>query len=144
MSSIAKAHQGSSNLWLSALLAWAGLATFALVMPPLTGLHARLPDPIQPLARKISYDKAVADSLAGKAVIIDLRPAEIRKQKPVPGSAIHVPEKTDSPEWDELDPLLESLQETPVYLIFPQQGDHPAHFKLMSYQLNLSAVEMTP
>jgi hypothetical protein len=144
MSSIDKTHQDSPSLWLSALLAWAGLATFALVMPPLTGLHARLPDPIQPLARKISYDKAVADSLAGKAVIIDLRPAEIRKQKPVPGSAIHVPENPDSKEWDKLAPLLESLQGTPVYLIFPQQGDHPAHFKLMSYQLNLSAVEMTP
>ena len=144
MSSIDKTHQDSPSLWLSALLAWAGLATFALVMPPLTGLHARLPDPIQPLARKISYDKAVADSLAGKAVIIDLRPAEIRKQKPVPGSAIHVPEKPDSQEWDKLAPLLESLQGTPVYLIFPRQGDHPAHFKLMSYQLDLWAVEMTP
>ena len=100
MSLIAKAHQGGPSLWLSALLTWAGLATFALVMPPLTGLHARLPEPIQPLAQKISYDKAVADSLAGKAVIIDLRPTEIRKQKPVPGSAIHVPNKPDGQEWD--------------------------------------------
>ena len=144
MSSIAKAHQGSPSLWLSALLVWAGLATFALVMPPLTGLHARLPEPIRSLAQKISYDKAVADSLAGKAVIIDLRPAEVRKQKPVPGSAIHVPNKPDGQEWDKLAPLLESLQGTPVYLIFPRQGDHPAHFKLMSYQLDLWSVEMTP
>ena len=143
MSSIAKAHQGSPSLWLSALLVLAGLATFALVMPPLTGLHARLPEPIRSLAQKISYDKAVADSLAGKAVIIDLRPAEVRKQKPVPGSAIHVPEKPNGQEWDKLTPLLESLQGTPVYLIFPPQGDHPARFKLMSYQLDLSAVEMT-
>jgi len=144
MSSIAKAHQGSPSLWLSALLVLAGLATFALVMPPLTGLHARLPEPIRSLAQKISYDKAVADSLAGKAVIIDLRPAEVRKQKPVPGSAIHVPEKPNGQEWDKLAPLLESLQGTPVYLIFPRQGDHPAHFKLMSYQLDLWSVEMTP
>ena len=144
MSSIAKAHQGSPSLWLSALLVLAGLATFALVMPPLTGLHARLPEPIRSLAQKISYDKAVADSLAGKAVIIDLRPTEVRKQKPVPGSAIHVPEKPNGQEWDKLAPLLESLQGTPVYLIFPRQGDHPAHFKLMSYQLDLSAVEMIP
>ncbi len=144
MSLIAKTHQDSPNLWLSALLVWAGLATFALVMPSLTGLHARLPEQIRTLAQKISYDKAVADSLAGKAVIIDLRPAEIRKQKPVPGSAIHVPEKPDSQEWDKLAPLLESLQGTPVYLIFPQQGDHPAHFKIMSYQLDLWSVEMTP
>jgi hypothetical protein len=144
MSSIAKARQDSPSLWLSALLAGAGLATFALVMPPLTGLHAQLPEPIQPLAQKISYDKAVADSLAGKAVIIDLRPTEVRKQKPVPGSAIHVPEKPNEQEWDKLAPLLESLQGTSVYLIFPRQGDHPAHFKLMSYQLDLSAVEMTP
>ncbi len=144
MSSIAKTHQDSPNLWLSALLVWAGLATFALVMPSLTGLHARLPEQIRTLAQKINYDKAVADSLAGKAVIIDLRPAEIRKQKPVPGSAIHVPEKPDSQEWDKLAPLLESLQGTPVYLIFPQQGDHPAHFKIMSYQLDLWSVEMTP
>lgn len=144
MSSIAKAHQGSPSLWLSALLVLAGLATFALVMPPLTGLHARLPEPIRSLAQKISYDKAVADSLAGKAVIIDLRPAEVRKQKPVPGSAIHVPEKPNGQEWDKLAPLLESLQGTPVYLIFPLQGDHPAHFKLMSYQLDLWSVEMTP
>ena len=144
MSSIAKAHQGSPSLWLSALLVLAGLATFALVMPPLTGLHARLPEPIRSLAQKVSYDKAVADSLAGKAVIIDLRPAEVRKQKPVPGSAIHVPEKPNGQEWDKLAPLLESLQGTPVYLIFPRQGDHPAHFKLMSYQLDLWSVEMTP
>ena len=113
-------------------------------MPFLTGLHARLPESTQPLAQKIDFAKAVADSLAGKAVIIDLRPTEAREQRPVPGSAIHVPEKTDSQEWDKLAPLLESLQGTPVYLIFPRQGDHPAHFKLMSYQLDLSAVEMTP
>jgi hypothetical protein len=144
MSSIDKARQGSPSLWLSALLAWAGLATFALMMPLLTGLHAQLPEPIRSLAQKISYDKAVADSLAGKAVIIDLRPAEVRKQKPVPGSAIHVPEKPNGQEWDKLAPLLESLQGTPVYLIFPRQGDHPAHFKLMSYQLDLWSVEMTP
>jgi len=143
MSSIDKARQGSPSLWLSALLAWAGLATFALMMPLLTGLHAQLPETIRSLAQKISYDKAVEDSLAGKAVIIDLRPAEIRKQKPVPGSAIHVPEKPNGQEWDKLTPLLESLQGTPVYLIFPPQGDHPARFKLMSYQLDLSAVEMT-
>jgi len=144
MLSINKAHQVSPSLWLSALLAWAGLATFALVMPPITGLHARLPEPIQTLAQKISYDKAVANSLAGKAVIVDLRPAEAREQRPVPGSAIHVPEKPDSPEWDALSPLFESLQRTPVYLIFPRQGNHPAHFKLMSYQLDLWSVEMTP
>ena len=144
MSSIDKAHQGSPSLWLSSLLAWVGLATFALVMPPLTGLHARLPESIQPLAQKINFDKAVADSLAGKAVIIDLRPGEAREQRPVPGSAIHVPKKTDNPEWDKLAPLLESLQGTPVYLIFPQQGDHPAHFKLMSYRLDLWSVVMTP
>ena len=144
MSLIVKTHQGGLSLWLSALLAWAGLATFALVMPPLTGLHARLPGSIQPLAQKINFDKAVTDSLAGKAVIIDLRPTEAREQRPVPGSAIHVPEKPDSPEWDTIAPLLESLKGTPVYIIFPHQDDHPARFKLMSYQLDLWAIDMTP
>ena len=144
MSLIVKTHQGTLSLWLSTLLASAGLATFALVMPPLTGLHASLPKPIQQLNQKIDFSKAVADSLAGRAVIIDLRPVEIQTQKPVPGSAILLPKKPTSPEWDTLAPLLESLKGTPVYVIFPNKGDHPAHFKLMSYHLDLWSVDTTP
>ena len=41
-------------------------------------------------------------------------------------------------------PLLESLKGTPVYIIFPHQDDHPARFKLMSYKLDLWAIDMTP
>ncbi len=144
MSSPANPPKTALPLWLSTLLVWAGLSIYASIMPLLTGLHARLPESTQPLAQKIDFTKAVADSLAGRAVIVDLRPSKIRSQKPVPGSAIHVPEKPDSPEWDALSPLFESLQGTPVYLIFPRQGNHPAHFKLIPYQLDLWSVEMTP
>ena len=104
----------------------------------------RLLEPIQPLRQKINFNKAVEHSLSGQAVIVDLRPAETRIQKPVPGSAILLPKKPNSPEWDALAPLLESLKGTPVYVIFPKKGDHPAHFKLMSYQLDLWSVDMTP
>ena len=144
MSSSAKAHQAAFSLWLNTLLTWFGLVAFAIIMPLLSGLHARLLEPIQPLRQKINFNKAVEHSLSGQAVIVDLRPAETRIQKPVPGSAILLPKKPNSPEWDALAPLLESLKGTPVYVIFPKKGDHPAHFKLMSYQLDLWSVDMTP
>jgi len=80
MSSIANNHQSSSSLWLSAMLVLAGLIAFALAMPPLTGLHTQLPRPVTQLNQTINFEKAVADSLAGRAVIIDLRPVEIQKQ----------------------------------------------------------------
>lgn len=136
--------RASSALWKGTLIIGAGLAVFALAMPLLTGLHTQLPGTLQPLVQKIGFQQAVADSLAGRAVIIDLRPAKAREQIPVPGSAILVPDESESPDWDALAPLLESLWGTPVYLIFPRSGDHPAHFKLMPYQLDLWFVEMTP
>jgi len=144
MSSIANNHQSSSSLWLSAMLVLAGLIAFALAMPPLTSLHAQLPRPVTQLNQTINFEKAVADSLAGRAVIIDLRPVEIQKQKPVPGSAILLPKEPTSPKWEALAPLLESLKDTPVYVIFPNKGDHPAHFKLMSYHLDLWSVDTSP
>ncbi len=144
MSSIVKTRQSSSSLWLSAMLVLAGLIAFALAMPPLTGLHASLPKPIQQLNQRIDFSKAVADSLAGRAVIIDLRPVEIQKQKPVPGSAILLPKEPTSPKWEALAPLLESLKGTPVYVIFPNKDDHPAQFKLMSYHLDLWSVDTSP
>ena len=144
MSLSAKVLPVSRSLLLKALLAWFGLLAFAIVMPPLSGLHAHLLKPIQPLMQKVSLNKAVEHSLSGQAVIVDLRPAEIREQKPVPGSVILLPRKLDSPEWDKIAPLLESLKATPVYIIFPHQKDHPARSKLISYQLDLRAVDMTP
>ena len=144
MSSSAKAPPATRSLWLKAQLTWFGLVAFAIVMPLLSGLHAHLLKPIQPLMQKINFNEAVEHSLSGQAVIVDLRPAEIREQKPVPGSVILLPKKLDSPEWDMIAPLLESLKGTPVYIIFPHQDDHPARFKLMSYQLDLWAIDMTP
>ena len=144
MSSSAKAPPATRPLWLKALLTWFGLVAFAIVMPLLSGLHAHLLKPIQPLRQKINFNEAVKHSLSGQAVIVDLRPAEIRRQKPVPGSVILLPKKPDSPEWDTVAPLLESLKGTPVYIIFPHQDDHPARFKLMSYKLDLWAIDMTP
>jgi len=126
------------------MLVLAGLIAFALAMPPLTSLHAQLPRPVTQLNQTINFEKAVADSLAGRAVIIDLRPVEIQKQKPVPGSAILLPKEPTSPKWEALAPLLESLKDTPVYVIFPIKGDHPAHFKLMSYHLDLWSVDTSP
>ena len=126
------------------MLVLAGLIAFALAMPPLTGLHTQLPRPVTQLNQTINFEKAVADSLAGRAVIIDLRPVEIQKQKPVPGSAILLPKEPISPKWEALAPLLESLKDTPVYVIFPNKGDHPAHFKLMSYHLDLWSVDTSP
>ena len=130
------------TLGLGTLLTVAGLTAVALVMPSATGLHAELSEPIKLLTRTINYSLAIINSQEGLAVIVDLRLADDRDKNPVPGGAIIVPEQSDSPEWNHLTPLLESLEGTPVYIIFPSRGEHPAYFKLRSHGLDLWSVEM--
>jgi hypothetical protein len=82
------------------------------------------------------------NSREGLAVIVDLRPTDDRNKNPVPDGAVIVPEQSNSPEWEKLTPLLESLEGTPVYIIFPPSGEHPAYSKLRSLGLDLWSVEM--
>ncbi len=114
----------------------------SLVMPSATGLHAELSEPINLLTRTIDYSLAMENSREGLAVIVDLRPTDDRNKNPVPDGAVIVPEQSNSPEWEKLTPLLESLEGTPVYIIFPPSGEHPAYSKLRSLGLDLWSVEM--
>ncbi|MBR90156.1 MAG: hypothetical protein CMO66_02645 [Verrucomicrobiales bacterium] len=140
MSSLAESPR---NIILGSLLASAGLIILSLFLPRVTGLHAKLPDPLKPLTQEISYKLAVENSLAGTGVILDLRSPDKRAQNPVPGGAIVVPEESGDPKWDKLAPLLESLVDTPVYVIFPAQGEHPGFFKIRSRPLDLWSVNMS-
>ena len=130
------------TLGLGALLTVAGLTALSLVMPSATGLHAELSEPINLVTRTINYSSAMENSRGGLAVIVDLRPTDDRNKNPVLGGAVIVPEQSNSPEWEKLAPLLESLEGTPVYIIFPPSGERPAYFKLRSLGLDLWSVEM--
>ena len=130
------------TLGLGTLLIVAGLMALSLIMPRVTGLHAELSEPINLLTRTINYSLAMENSREGLAVIVDLRPTDDRNKNPVADGAVIVPEQSNSPEWEKLTPLLESLEGTPVYIIFPPSGEHPAYSKLRSLGLDLWSVEM--
>lgn len=128
--------------WLGAGLVFGVLALFSAIMPSVTGQHARLRDQLRPSIQEVSASTAVEDSLAGRAVIVDLRPLAERQAKPIPGGAILPPGTLDRPQWNLAGPLLESLAGTPVHVILPPDGaGRQAFRKLRGYKLDLRLVE---
>ena len=117
------------------------LFLFSIIMPLITGLHAQMPADLTPKLEKIPFAQAIKDSLAGKAVIVDLRTQAKREQDPVKGGAITTPKSGNDSEWEKLMPLMESLAGTPVYVILPPDvAQNKAFRKLRSFKLNLLMV----
>ncbi|MDX1682679.1 MAG: hypothetical protein R3336_06145 [Phycisphaeraceae bacterium] len=100
--------------WLSAVLVLlaAGLGSAAAV----NGLSLQPITPMRTLPT-IDWEEAHADSLAGRAVIIDLRRPSRRQRSPVPGGAIELPADPGRPAWHQKRELLATLEGTPVYLL---------------------------
>lgn len=126
----------------SAIIVLGVLILFSIIMPLITGLHAQMPADLTPNFNKVSFAKAIEDSIAGKAVIVDLRTRAKREESPVKGGAITAPESGNDSEWKKLMPLMESLVGTPVYVILPPDATRNKAFrKLRSFKLNLFVVE---
>ena len=142
MSSRLNLFLGEAGPLRSAIIVLGVLILFSIIMPLITGLHAQMPADLTPNFEKISFAQAIEDSLAGKAVIVDLRPQAKREKDPIKGGTITAPESGNDSEWKNLMPLMESLADTPVYVILPPDAERNKAFrKLRSFKLNLLVVE---
>ena len=121
-----------------------GLILMAMGLPFITGLKAKLPEPVQPLTQTIGEAEAVARTLEGASALVDLGSLEEQERRPLLVTAIRLPAKLDHAEWERLDPLLRSLKETPVYVVFPREEEHVGFSKLRDFELELWAVTLEP
>jgi len=128
MSSTLKPALDQRIPWLSGLLVLVSLSLGSVALTRVLDLSVIPPqDAWQPAVESIAWEAALADSLAGRAVIVDLRPAPARQARPVPGGAVALPPDPGHPAWQTHHDLLVSLEATSLYLLVPPGAWRQAH-----------------